>query len=38
LLDMAITPAMLRVGVQPDLDPEVAEALLRYYGASVLGT
>jgi hypothetical protein len=31
LLDMAITPAMLRVGVQPDLDSEVAEALLRYF-------
>lgn len=31
LLDMAITPAMLRVGVQSDLDPEVAEALLRYF-------
>jgi hypothetical protein len=31
LLDMAITPAMLRIGVQSDLDPEVAEALLRYF-------
>ncbi|MFZ0797399.1 MAG: hypothetical protein WCA13_08505 [Terriglobales bacterium] len=31
LLDMAITPAVLRVGVQSDLDPEVAEALLRYF-------
>jgi hypothetical protein len=31
LLDMAITPAMLRLGVQWDLDPEVAEALLRYF-------
>lgn len=30
LLDMAITPAMLRLGVS-DLDPEVAEALLRYF-------
>lgn len=30
LLDMAITPAMLRLGMQ-DLDPEVAEALLRYF-------
>ena len=30
LLDMAITPAMLRLGVQ-DLDPEVAEALLRFF-------
>jgi hypothetical protein len=31
LLDMAITPAMLRRGVECDLDPEVAEALLRYF-------
>jgi hypothetical protein len=31
LLDMAITPAMLRLGVQSDLDPEVAEGLLRYF-------
>ena len=31
MLDMAITPAMLRLGVQSDLDPEVAEALLRYF-------
>lgn len=31
LLDMAITPAMLRLGMPPDLDAEVAEALLRYF-------
>ena len=31
LLDMAITPAMLRMGMQSDLDPEAAEALLRYF-------
>jgi hypothetical protein len=31
LLDMAVTPAMLRMGVQSDLDPEVAEALLRFF-------
>jgi hypothetical protein len=31
LLDMAITPAMLRQGMSPDLDPEAAEALLRYF-------
>lgn len=31
LLDMAITPAMLRLGMQSDLDPEAAEALLRYF-------
>jgi len=31
LLDMAITPAMLRLALQSDPDPEVAEALLRYF-------
>ena len=31
LLDMAITPAMLRLGMKLDLDAEVAEALLRYF-------
>ncbi len=31
LLDMAINPAMLRLGMTPDLDAEVAEALLRYF-------
>jgi hypothetical protein len=31
LLDMAITPAMLRQALTADMDPEVAEALLRYY-------
>jgi hypothetical protein len=31
VLDMAIPPAMLRVGMLSDLDPEVAEALLRYF-------
>lgn len=31
LLDMAITPAMLRLGVQQDMDPEIAEALLRFF-------
>jgi len=31
LLDMAITPAMLRQALTPDTDSEVAEALLRYY-------
>lgn len=30
-LDMAVTPAILRLGMRSDLDPEVAEALLRYY-------
>jgi hypothetical protein len=31
LLDMAITPAMLRLAMTTDLDAEVAEALLRYF-------
>ena len=31
LLDMAITPAMLRHALTPDVDSEVAEALLRYF-------
>ena len=31
LLDMAITPAMLRRALTPDTDPEIAEALLRYF-------
>lgn len=31
LLDMAITPAILRLGMPATLDPEVAEALLRYF-------
>lgn len=31
LLDTAITPAMLRLGMRDDLDAEVAEALLRYF-------
>ncbi len=31
LLDMAITPAILRLGMATDLDAEVAEALLRYF-------
>ncbi len=31
LLDMAITPAMVRQALTPDTDPEIAEALMRYY-------
>ncbi|HEX4663789.1 MAG TPA: hypothetical protein VH196_05315 [Terriglobales bacterium] len=31
LLDMAITPAMLRQALTPETDAEVAEALLRYF-------
>lgn len=31
LLDLAITPAMLRRGFVPETDPEIAEAMLRYF-------
>ena len=31
LLDMAITPSMVRQALTPDTDPEIAEALMRYY-------
>jgi hypothetical protein len=31
LLDMAITPAMLRMAFTTDTDPEIAEAMLRYF-------
>jgi hypothetical protein len=31
LLDQAITPAMLRRAFTPETDPEIAEAVLRYY-------
>jgi hypothetical protein len=31
LLDMAVSPAMLRLGMRNDFDPEVAEAVLRYF-------
>ncbi len=31
LLDMAITPAMLRRAFTADTDPEIAEAMLRYF-------
>jgi len=31
LLDLAINPAMLRRALTPDTDPEIAEALLRYF-------
>jgi hypothetical protein len=31
LLDLAITPAMLRRALTEDTDPEIAEALLRYF-------
>jgi len=31
LLDLAITPAMVRQALTADTDPEIAEALIRYY-------
>lgn len=31
LLDLATTPAMLRQGLDPETDPEIAEAMLRYF-------
>jgi len=31
LLDLAISPAMMRCALTPDTDPEMAEGLLRYY-------
>jgi hypothetical protein len=31
LLDLAVSPAMVRCGLTPETDPELAEALLRYY-------
>ena len=31
ILDMAITPAMLRRAFSDDVDPEIAEAMLRYF-------
>jgi hypothetical protein len=31
MLDMAITPAMVRQALTTDTDPEIAEALIRYY-------
>jgi hypothetical protein len=31
LLDLAITPAMLRQAFTPETDPEIAEAVLRYF-------
>ena len=31
LLDLAITPAMLRRALSPDTDAEIAEAMLRYF-------
>ncbi|HEX3319830.1 MAG TPA: hypothetical protein VHR84_03960 [Terriglobales bacterium] len=31
VLDMAVTPAMLRQALTPETDPEIAEALIRYF-------
>ncbi len=35
LLDMAVTPAMVRAALPPDSDPEIAEGLLRYYARKI---
>ena len=38
LLDMAITPAMVRCALTEETDPEIAEGLLRYYARKLEGT
>jgi hypothetical protein len=38
LLDMAVTPSMLRHSLTPGVDPEVAETLLRYYAKKKAAT
>jgi len=38
LLDMAISPAILRRGLTPDTDPEIAEVLLRYFAHKKLAS
>jgi hypothetical protein len=38
LLDLAITPAMLRRAFTADIDPEIAEAMLRYFNRTKDGS
>jgi len=38
LLDLAVTPSMLRQALTPDVDPEIAETLLRYYARKKAST
>jgi hypothetical protein len=38
LLDLAVTPSMLRHSLSPDVDPEIAETLLRYYARKKAAT
>ena len=38
LLDLAVTPSMLRQSLTPDVDPEIAETLLRYYARKKAAT
>jgi hypothetical protein len=38
LFDLAVTPAMLRQSLTSDVDPEVAETLLRYYARKKAAT
>ena len=38
LFDLAVTPSMLRQSLTPDVDPEIAETLLRYYARKKAST
>jgi hypothetical protein len=38
LFDLAVTPAMLRQSLTPQVNPEIAETLLRYYARKKAGT
>ena len=38
LLDLAVTPSMLRQSLTSDVDPEIAETLLRYYARKKAAT
>ncbi len=38
ILDLAVTPSMLRQSLTPDVDPEIAETLLRYYARKKAAT
>jgi hypothetical protein len=38
VFDLAVTPSMLRHSLTPDVDPEIAETLLRYYARKKAGT
>lgn len=38
LFDLAVTPSMLRQSLTPEVDPEIAETLLRYYAKKKAAT